>query len=319
MPVVDLFSQRNRVAEGKMTDVFIYDRLPEKLLNQIVHIWWDAIGPYYDHQGLGTSKPHNSYGWDHIHKTVAREHGVSRLAQANNSYQRCVTYLLKSPSLDAALDLIDASFCYIDQATRNFDFARRMNAGITLTADAAIEELNERFRRAGVGYRFEAGMLMRLDSELLHAEVVRPALAYLHHKGFEGPRAEFLKAHAHYRAGETKAAITEANNAFESALKAICEQRNWSYPERSPASVLLKVVRDNGLLPNYLDQSFDQLAATLKSGLPKVRGEEGGHGQGPEPRATPEYVAAYALHLAAAQILFLIEAHQATKPSSAAR
>ena len=71
-----------------------------------------------------------------------------------------------------------------------------MNAGITLTADAAIEELNERFRRAGVGYRFEAGMLMRLDSELLHAEVVRPALAYLHHKGFEGPRAEFLKAHA---------------------------------------------------------------------------------------------------------------------------
>ena len=65
-------------------------------------------------------------------------------------------------------------------------------------------------------------------------------------------------------------------------------------------------------LPSYLDNSFDQLAATLKSGLPKVRGEESAHGQGATPRETPDYVAAYALHLAAAKILFLVETHDAT-------
>ena len=184
--------------------------------------------------------------------------------------------------------------------------------GITLGADAAIGELNERFRRASVGYRFETGKLIRLDSEFLHSEVVRPAMHFLQQRGFEGPRAEFLKAHTHYRAGETRAAVTEANNAFESTLKTICDQRGWSYPRRPRASDLLKVVRDNGLLPDYLDQSFDQLAATLKSGLPKVRGEEGGHGQGSSARPTPQFVAAYALHLAAAQIVLLADAHGGT-------
>ena len=67
-------------------------------------------------------------------------------------------------------------------------------------------------------------------------------------------------------------------------------------------------IRKNGLLPDYLDNSFDQLLATLQSGLPKVRNEEGAHGQGAQPREAPPYVAAYALHLAAAKIVLLVEA-----------
>ena len=216
-------------------------------------------------------------------------------------------------TLDIALDLIDASFLYIDKVARKFDSREQKRRGISITADETIETLNVRFQRAGVGYRFDGGMLIRVDSELLHSEVVRPALVLLHQQGFEGPCAEFLKAHAHYRSGDTRAAITEANNAFESTLKVICDQSDWSYPKGATASRLLKVVRDNGLLPEYLDKSFDQLAATLNSGLPKVRGEEGAHGQGSEPRETPDHVAAYALHLAAAQILFLVEAHRAIK------
>ena len=314
MPVVDLSSHRKRVAEGDLPDVFVYDVLPQKLLVQIVHIWGDAIGPFYVSRGFRTSHvPRNNEGWGFIHDVVAREHGVLELARESDIDKRCRTYLLNSPSVDAALDLIDASFRFVDKVARKFDLRDRERRGISITADAAIDELNERFRRAGVGYRFEAGMLIRVDSELLHSEVVRPALGYLHHQGFEGPRAEFLKAHAHYRSGDTKAAITEANNAFESTLKAICDQRNWSYSKGATASRLLSVVHEHGLLPDYLDKSFDQLAATLKSGLPKVRGEEGAHGQGAEARKTPDHVAAYALHLAAANILFLVEAHQATK------
>ena len=90
-----------------------------------------------------------------------------------------------------------------------------------------------------------------------------------------------MKAHGHYRAGEMKDAITDANNAFESTLKSDLRAKGaWQYSNGARASDLLKVVRENGLLPSYLDNSFDQLAATLKSGLPKVRGEEGAHGQG---------------------------------------
>ena len=313
--MLDLYSYRKRVAAGDVSDVFVYDELPEALRVQISLIWRDAIGPFFvgrTRSGLG-DPPNNSEGWIFIHNTVARERGVFVLGNEVSVDDRCEAYLLRTVSVEEALDVIEASFLYIDKVARGFISYDQEARGIRVAADAAIDELNERFRRAGVGYQFEGGQIIRVDSELVHREVVRPVLRYLHERGFEGPRDEFLQAHAHYRSGETKDAITDANNAFESTLKAICDQRRWPYDRGARASDLLKVVRAHGLLPDYLDASFDQLVATLKSGLPKVRNQGGVHGQGAIPRETPDYVAAYALHLAAAKILFLVEAHKAMK------
>ena len=50
------------------------------------------------------------------------------------------------------------------------------------------------------------------------------------------------------------------------------------------------------------------MLGVLKSGLPKVRNEAGGHGQGSKLKRIPEYIAAYALHLAATNIVMLVEA-----------
>ena len=298
MPVLDLFSYRKRIADDATEDVFTYDELPPKLRVQIVHIWRDAVGR------------ENPEAWKAIHEIVAREHGVFELADRRTYEESCETCLLETPSIDIVLDLVEVSFRYIDRAARNFDPFKRRELGIQGSAAEAIDELNERFRRAGVGYQFDDGKIFRVDSDLIHREVVRPALRYLHEPGFAGPRQEFLRAHACYLAGDTKEAVTNANNAFESTLKAICKQRGWSYPDGATAPRLVKLVRDNGLFPSYLDKSFDQLAATLKSGVPEVRNEAGGHGQGPTPRTTPDYVVAYSLHLAAASIVFLAEAHQ---------
>ena len=312
MPVFDTFSYRQRIASGEMPDIFVYDELPDPLRNQIIHIWGDAIGPFYVDSGYFPSDVQQNNGaWRWIHNAIAREHGLLDLGNERDMSTRCKTYLLQT-SVNYALDLIEMSFKYIDSIGRKFSKYDQQNRGITVTADEAIKELNERFRRAGVGYQFEDGMIFRVDSELIHSEITQPALRYLHQQGFEGPRDEFLKAHAHYRSGDMKDAITDANNAFESTLKAICDQRDWGYQQGARASDLLKVVRGNGLLPDYLDKSFDQLVGTLKSGLPKVRNAEGSHGQGSTPRETPEYVAAYALHLVAATILFLAEAHKNT-------
>ena len=316
MSVEDLYSYRKRIAGGETSDVFVYDKLPDTLRVQIVHIWRDAIGSFHLSSDfvLDSLPPNNNDGWRFIHDTVAREHGVFGLTDDPRIDQRCENFLLNNTSVDDVLDLIEVSFRYIDAVKRTFTPYERKAKGIRVGATEAISELNERFRRASVGYRFEDGCILRVDSELIHSEVVRPALRYLHHPGFEGPRDEFMRAHAHYRAGEMKDAITDANNAFESTLKTICDRRCWPYRQGARASDLLKVVRSNGLLPDYLDKSFDQLAATLKSGLPKVRGEEGAHGQGALPRKTPDYLARYALHLAAAKILLLVEAHETMDP-----
>ena len=312
MPVLDLYSYRKKVAEGGTPDVFIYDELPEPLRVQIIHIWREAIGRYVVSLKSYHRKPvENNNAWESIHNDFSKEIGVLNLGKEKNIDSRCENYFLNCNSVEVALDLVELTFYYIDKAARKFSSQVQRSHGIEVKASDAIQELNERFRRAGVGYRFENGKIFRIDSELIHSEVVKPALQYLHTPGFEGPCDEFMSAYAHYRAGQMKDAITDANNAFESTLKTICAQRGWQISQGSRSSDLLKIVRGNGLLPDYLGKSVDQLLATLKSGLPKVRNEEGAHGQGATPRETPDYVTAYALHLSAAKILFLIEANRA--------
>ena len=51
-------------------------------------------------------------------------------------------------------------------------------------------------------------------------------------------------------------------------MKVICDLKKWSYPPGARATDLIKVLRREGLFPEFAEQSFDQLVATLKSGLP---------------------------------------------------
>ena len=311
MSILNLFSHRKRMAEGNRPDVYVYDELAEMLRNQVVHILQSSIGTYVVDRVVQIRGNHNNADWLRIQDAITREHGVLRLGESLDASQNVLNYFLNICDVYKALDVIEVCFMYIDKIARELDQYQLHGRGITQEADEAIAELNERFRRAGVGYLYEGGMIMRVDSELVHSEVVKPALQYLNEPGFEGPREEFLRAHGHYRSGEMEHAITDANNAFESTLKTVCDQRDWSYETGARASNLLKIVRREGLLPNYLDKSFDQLSATLSSGLPQVRNERGAHGQGSTPRTTPDYVGAYALHLAAANILLLAKAHKA--------
>ena len=294
MAIHTLYSQRKRDAQNK-AEVYEY-KLTKKLLRQIILIWRDAWELIVDTDSYPDEL------WESVQKCIAQEHGVIDSFHANMT--GCEKYLLENPSVEEKLDMIEASFDHIDRVVRPKH---------PKDADEIIDELNIRFRRANAGYQFENGMIFRMDSYLIHKKIVKPTLQFLCGPEFQGPNKEYLKAHEHYRTGNLKETIVSANNAFESVMKTICDQRHWPYLEGASASDLLKVLRGNGFLPDYLDSSFDQLAATLKSGLPKIRNKEGAHGQGSKPRETPDYVAAYALHLAATKILFLAEAHKALK------
>ncbi len=80
---------------------------------------------------------------------------------------------------------------------------------------------------------------------------------------------------------------------------------------RSNARPLIDTVLQNGLLPTYMENHLAGLRMTLEAGLPTVRNKTSGHGQGSDPVTVPEHVAAYALHLAATNIVFLVESHKA--------
>jgi len=100
---------------------------------------------------------------------------------------------------------------------------------------------------------------------------------------------------------------------MESLLKVICEARGWQHDPGATVEKLISVARQNGLFPDYLGGSFDQLIGAMKGGLPKVRDKQGGHGAAPKEQPIPDYIAGYALHLTASNIVFLAKAYEAMR------
>lgn len=205
MTIFDIFSKRQKALRGDVPDVYVYDKIPQPLKVQIVHIWRDALGDegnYHD-QYVGTYK-----GYKFIVETLCREYGLFSLPGAKDHGDRhylseLANFLLQQQDPEKILDAVDLSFRYVDRVTRNYDYLNRSKA--SERADTAIEELNARFREHGVGYQFVDGEIIRVDSEMIHAEVVKPALALLHGPEYAGAQAEFLKAHEHYRRGKRHA------------------------------------------------------------------------------------------------------------------
>lgn len=287
------------------SDVYTYDDMPDRLRVQIVHLFQDAVGaevPMF--QSMRTENP-----WDEIQTLVASEHGRMTLlldgGQRSDAYTNCRNYVLGGQTSDV-LDLVEVVARYIDLGLReNYGHQTRY---AKIEAEEALPLLNHRFLQNAFGYQYQSGELVRIDSNLLHQEATVPALRFLATKGFEGPNAEFLAAHDHYQHQRIEPAIQEALKAFESTMKAICTLRGWTFSPKAAAGELIKTVTDNNLVPVWNKEQLDAVAKML-IGLATVRNKVAGHGTGPAPRDVQEHMAAYALHLAASNILFLIECH----------
>ena len=304
----DLFSKRQAdVAKSGVADVYQYDEIPKNLRVQVGQIAIEAVGK------VGSRGDHIMRGdeenglWFQIERTYLREKGLEGIAHGDFAGNRVLAFMRECPTADW-LDFLELVALGTEvMASEKYRY-QRQTWQVSTQGQAAIDEINYRLRQAGVGYQLEGARLIRVDSQYVHAEVVKPALALLSGHDFEGPRQEFMAAHQHYRAGEHRQAVAMAANAVESTLKAIFDQKGWAYQKGARISDLVKVARANALWPDYLDASFDQLVATLQSGLPKIRDNDASHGQGATPKNVPGYIAAYALHLAASKIVFITEA-----------
>ena len=302
MAIFDLFSKRQRRARGEVPDVYVYDNLPQTLRVQIVHIVKDAFGT--------GDLAEESYGI--VNGILCREYGLFGLVSGARSDDDSVfNFFLKEQSTERALDVVETCFRLITDRISNQQY--RYHARPQIEAGDAVLELNERLREHGVGYQFESNKLIRVDSEFLHSEAVKPRLTVLRGEGFKGANEEFLLAHEHYRHGRHKECLVDSLKAFESTMKAICKIRGWATQPGDTAKALIATCLNKGLLPAYLESQFASVRSLLESGVPTVRNKNGGHGQGPDPIQVPGYLARYALNLTATTILFLVEANTATK------
>jgi len=314
MTVFETFSKRQKkFKQEKKLDIYSYDTLPQPFRVQIVYIWVESIGGYNsDIFAYRENKLSNTY-WHEILRIIAEEKSLFNLGNPNdNPYIQCKNYLLNSKTTDA-LDILDLTFAYIDKVLRHLNPYEREQAGIRLEPDLAIEKLNYRFEEHQLGYEFIEGQLILRNNKYIHKEAIVPAIKLLHEEMFFGPSEEFLRAHEHYRKGRYKEAIVEALKAFESTIKSICETRNWPYDPTAQASGLIKVIFEKELIPSYLQSEFTALKSVMECALPTLRNKSSAHGQGKVVKDVPDYFASFALHLAASNIVFLVEAHKAMK------
>lgn len=307
MGVFDLFSKRQKRARGEMPDVYVYDKLPQQLRVQVVHIIQDAFG--VDHYNSSNALK----AYEFVKQTLCREYGLFELVKYPKSDAESIfNFFLNEETTERALDVLELCFKLINGFIRDSrDYL--YNTDRKIEPENAVSELNERFKEHGVGYQFESNELIRIDSEFLHAEAVKPALTVLRGEGFKGANDEFLLAHEHYRHGRHKECLVDSLKAFESTMKAICKLRGWATQPGDSAKALIATCLSKGLLPSYFESQFASLRSLLESGIPTVRNKNGGHGQGPDVVVVPEYLARYALNLTASTVLFLSEAYAATK------
>ena len=264
----------------------------------MVHIVKSTIGNDSDYNTPA------SQIYNYINNTLCREYGVFKLQEyASENFEYIYNFFLKEKDPEKCLDVIELTFKCINGYVRQNSWEFR---DCHQSPDDAIEELNNRFRESGIGYQFESGEVVRVDSQFIHSDVVKPTLQILgNSQEFAGANDEFLSAHEHYRHQRFKECLNDCLKSFESLMKAIHKKRSWEYGSTDTAKKLISSCLSNGLIPDYMQNQFSSLRILLESGVPTIRNKEGGHGQGDEVTNVPEHLASYTLHLTASNLLFL--------------
>lgn len=310
MMIADLFSKRWRKTRPEAPEVHEYAQIPGPLRVQIAHILRDLFGHKvtYDLNGCVEA-------FGEIEQTLCREYGLCILPTKPTDLTttpdvRVIDFLLHEEDQGRVLDLIEVSLRLVTRLRSGPEWQSRIHQE---KLDRAVTELNARFREYSIGYQYENGEIVRVESQFIHAEVVKPTLALLSAQEYAEANAEFLKALELYRKGEIKECLNECLKTFESTMKTICTKRKWAFKSKDTAKELIDVCLKNGLTPPLIHSHIRGVRATLARGIPTIRNRLPGHGQEVQLMDVPPHYAGYMLHLTAATIQFFIESEKAFK------
>lgn len=297
----ELFSKKQKRLRGEVPDVYQIRLLPKVFRIQVVHIISDTIGLPRRFEILEVYKI--------LHQKLCREYGKFDLGDPSyeSDGEQIINFFLLEDDVEKALDVIQLLFQFIDQKIRSMFQEYRRKAGTKLNPDQAITELNERFKEHGIGYSYEGGEIIKIDSTFIHSEITKPTINLLYNQKFAGANEEYLRAHDHYRHNRNKECLAECLKAFESTLKIICQEKNWNYKPTDTSRKLIQICFQNNLVPSFSHNQFTSLQSLMESGIPTLRNKLGGHGQGKIPTKVDDKITRYGLNLTGSNIIFLIE------------
>lgn len=305
----DLLSRRIKNASGE-PEVYVYDDLPEAFRTQVYYIMEDIINPYCDYG--------DDESWIEVHNIFAREKGLKKLGNYEvwmEAYgEKNIEEYLDNSSTEDVLDFIDCTFNHFDRELRKIKPEDKYDYDSNGKVDKAIIELNFRFKQHGLGYEFVNGEIIRIDNTIIHEYIIKPALRLIYDEGFSGAEEEIRRAFEYRRKSDNKNAILEAEKAFESTMKTICDKKGYAYDKaKDAAQKLIKILESNNFYPTYMSAHLTNLRTTLETGLPVIRNKNAGHGQGSSVVNISDEFAEYALNLAATNIVLLVSIYRNTK------
>ncbi|RRH68321.1 STM4504/CBY_0614 family protein [Falsigemmobacter faecalis] len=299
MAIVDIFSKRKMARERSNNDVYIYDEMPKTLRSQLKQMFTEGVNNYSRSSAAYHSFRIEADQISEIVSILRREYGVDHLCRVHyNSNLIELLNFINECSADHFLDCAEMYGRLLSINTETNDEILK----------AHMAELNHRFKEASVGYEYINGELIRIDSLVLHSEVLKPTLTILSsNKIYKGAEDEIVQAFQKFKHNDNKGAVSDALKAFESTMKAILDKRQWTYSPNDTASKLIAACFDNNLIPAYMQTHFSGLRTILESGVPTIRNKTSGHGQGSSVKPLDDHFASYVLYTALANMKLLID------------
>ncbi|MEO9463347.1 MAG: hypothetical protein ABJ242_11510 [Marinomonas sp.] len=297
MQLPDTFSRRKRLQRGSV-DPLVYDEVPIKARNQVLQILDQADRISGLHQ--------NEKIYETLTDGMRKELGVMKLAGAYSRSDEFSDWFVNHPITDEVLDAVEL-VCRVILALVKMVSTQAKAANLK----ALVQEINDRFLEQSIGYQFENGRMIQVDSQFGHKEIVVPALQLLSDSAYEAAEHEFLDAFDAFKEGNYETTLHESFKSLESTIKVIGSQKDWGLDENATLKTLLKVVFEKELIPGFMESEFTGLRTVLQSGVGTVRNKASGHGAGQSKRTVPKHVAAFQLHQTAAAIILLVEASKA--------
>ncbi|PHS34631.1 MAG: hypothetical protein COA92_01685 [Sulfurovum sp.] len=283
MPI-ELYSDTQRNLQKN--NIFIYDNIPQKFKNNMFNF-------IRKHLTLGQLVV--------LYREILIERGIKRTI--GESY-------LQNPS--AFLDIFISAFeKFIDEVEKDDEVSFHMDfIAIFLNMtnnENIVNDVNTIFYKYSLGYQIDTikNQIMRVDSKIIYKETTTKVLHLLNDTKFENADDEYREAYEKFKSADYENVLVEANKAFETTMKIICELKGYGLPKKHTASALIAHLKMNDFIENFQTDKFNGLAKTLES-VSIVRNNQGGHGQGAIKRDLHTMYAEYALQVTASNIILLI-------------
>lgn len=268
-----------------ISDIFKYDSPSEEFKNRIFYLMKDEI------KITELVKLYKDITFHYGIKRTIDETYLERPEIYQDNFVKGFQYLINNQNdINFYLDLIEL-------------FLVKYNGN----KQTILKSINKILLLDSLGYQIDEikNQIIRIDSSHIYQDIIKPTLLLLNNDKFKNIDDEYRKAFEELKNGNYETVLNEANKAFESTMKIICDLKGYRQPKKHSATTLIAHLRQNDFITNFQDEKFNGLAKTLES-ISITRNNQAGHGQGSQTRNLSVIFAEYALRVTASNILLLL-------------